>query len=188
MLPMKHRFARRAGERAGQPQRLDAEKPKDFDAAKFFTEVAQARNALGIAPGKGTERDRRRIAVAITNVFLRVGGMAVLHQAPVFEAQLYTFAHGLVCDPLPEETRVENEPRARGFNVLKLHIDSITLDPALIDHPSPIVRKVLQILRKEEESDGSRPAAVCDRDLADEAPRDYAGKPPPLAYPRTPLH
>ncbi len=86
-------------------------------AEDFWARVRDLQSALSITPRGGGVKDRKRIALAVTDAFLTAGGP--LHQAAVLEWQLFeaTAGLGLTCDLLPHEERcteqVKDPKRAR---------------------------------------------------------------------------
>lgn len=90
--------------------------------AEFFAELQDLRTSLAISSGHGVDRDRKRIAISVTEVFIRCDGD--IHQAPYLEWQLYTALAGLglSCNPIAEELRAEESPKAfRDWDTLKMH-------------------------------------------------------------------
>jgi hypothetical protein len=109
--------------------------------AGFLVVVAELRRSLNIRRGKGTDRDRRRIALAVADAWLRWRGMLAVHEAPMVEGVVYANTAGLVCDLIPEEERCDGE--------LKLFTIA---GSALPERPGPHLARVLAVLRAEEES------------------------------------
>lgn len=166
------------------PQGRNADRPRAaFDQGQFLAEVARLRDALKIGPGRSIESDRRRIAVAVEHAFLRAGGS--VHTVPFLEWEVYDGVDGLVCAPLEEEIRCQEDPKLRqsGWDPLKL-FPRLSLPK---DQPSPLVQRVLKLLRGGG-TDGDRSTTVRDRRMAHAAARNYPTAALPLAYSGAPSH
>lgn len=121
----------------------------------FQYRVREVKKELNIAEGRQTDKDRRRIAVYLTEEAFAYG-LDVVTEAPFFERRLYDLLKGtkLRCDLIPEEARIRDEG-IKGFNVLKLSFEPWTFPDMGIDFESykydPVIKDVLEILTDEEE-------------------------------------
>ncbi len=122
----------------------------------FLERVRDLRKEYNIRSGEGTQRDRTRIALQVTDAFLTTWGKhggdlaRGLSKAPVLEWQIFEAAEGLVCNPLESEA---HEKPARRRDPEK----DVKCNP-LARHPRPdekllapcaLVRKALNILKGE---------------------------------------
>jgi len=111
---------------------------------RFFSGVEELRTTLGISQGRGGEKDRKRIALAVTDAFLRVGGD--INAVPFLEWQIYmaTAGLGLVCGPTAEELRCEENRALRDWDPLKMHPKPADKDC----QPCALVNRIVTVLLK----------------------------------------
>lgn len=114
-------------------------------SAEFFADVRDVRDTLDISPGRGGLKDRQRIALSITDAFLRVGGD--IHAAPFLEWQLYLalIGLGLSCNPTPEELRCEEYKHLRDWDALRMH----PRPPERFLAPCAVVKQIVTVLMEE---------------------------------------
>lgn len=145
--------------------------------ADFLAAVRDLRSALCIHVARGGERDRKRIAIAVADAYLRLDGQdpRAIHVAPYLEWQVFeaTAGLGLVCSPLPDELRCEENPRAfSGWEPLKMH----PKPAARFLPPCALVKEVLNVLTEESpDADGpARPERILERRRARKAHGNHA--------------
>ncbi len=119
----------------------------------FLARIHELRKEYNIRPGEGTQRDRTRIALLVTDAFLTAWGehggdiSQGLAKAPVLEWQIFEAGEGLLCNPLESELHTRDRERAtgknQGFNPLAMHPRP---DEKLLA-PCALVRKALNILK-----------------------------------------
>lgn len=156
-------------------------------AAEFWSAVDELRTALGIAPRGGSVRDRKRIALVVTDAFMTAGGP--LHQAAVLEWQLFeaTAGLGLTCDLLPDEERCTEQVKDPKRDALKLHArprqELLT--------PCALVRQVIDTLMQKESQDdptGGEPQRIHPGRKPTRTSQDFADRAADLDGKRLTIH
>lgn len=131
---------------------------KIFRIKEFLDQVKVIKTAFGITPAKrSNDTSRRRIAILVTDEFLRSGGD--IHQAFFLEVNLYKNLKNcrFACNPTPEEIRIRELPRrkkqkVRYFDPFKLVSDNFEPERK---NPYPLTEAIIKKLMKDEEdSDG----------------------------------
>jgi len=129
-------------------------KSKVFDICEFLEQVKLIKTEFGITPVKrGNDTSRRRIAILVTDEFLRSGGD--IHQTFFLEADLYQVLRklDLRCDPTTEERRLRELPRKRHQKVKNfdpLRLVSENFDPEN-EKPYALTEAIVKILSEDEE-------------------------------------
>ncbi len=172
----------------------------------FLARVAQLRDELHIRSAKGGPRDRKRVALAVVDGYLRTvaaharwhevrEGRQVMderdlrrvHHAPMLEWQTFEAIAGLglVCDPIPEEVRCQEEVKDKNWDPVKLFPRPAGWDGTICG----LVRKVVEILTKGG-GDGERdePGGVHLGGATDEASGNHPGGPGAVDGPGAAIH
>lgn len=123
----------------------------------FLARVRTLQDEMGIRPGRGSERDRTRIAQAVTDAFLCTDGSPDgwtprriarrLADASILVWQLFTALAGLglECPEVPGEGRCAEDWKLKGWDPLKM-------PPRPPEHflaPCGIVKTILAILTED---------------------------------------
>lgn len=121
--------------------------------SKFLDGLVDLKRELNIHPGRGSDKDRRRIAVVVTDYFVRCDFNENINKDWLLEGELYDSADGLACDPIPEEVRLADLPPAKRWPP-----DPLALYPRVYDkYPaSHFTNMILDCLRypEKEKQDG----------------------------------
>ncbi len=122
----------------------------------FFDRVRSLRTEYNIRSGEGTQRDRTRIALLVTEAFLTAWGehggdlARGLNRAPVLEWQVFEAAEGLVCNPLEREA--QKKPARRRDPEKDVRFNPLAMHPRPNEKllpPCALVRKALTLLKGE---------------------------------------
>lgn len=118
----------------------------------FFDRVREIKKELNITKGRQQDKDRRRIAIYVTDVAFTYG-LGVVSEAPFFERRLYDLLKDtkLRCDAIPEEERIRDK-NIKNFDVLKLSFEPWSFPDMEIDFESykydDVLNGVLEILEE----------------------------------------
>ena len=132
----------------------------------FLDRVREIKHELNISKGRQKDKDRRRIAIYLTEAAFDYG-LDVATEAPFFERRLYDLLKDmkLRCDPTSEEQRIKDK-NIKNFDVLKLTLEPWSFPD--MDFESykydDILKEVLEILTQEKEE--VKDAREYDRELA----------------------
>ena len=129
-------------------------KSKVFNIEEFLQQVKLIKREFGITRVKRVnDRSRRRIAILVTDEFLRYGGD--IDEAFFLEADLYRLLRktNLKCEPTPEEIRLRELPRRRhrkikNLNPLKLASENFEPENR---KPYSLTEAIVNILTGDEE-------------------------------------
>ena len=118
----------------------------------FMDDLSTLKSDLNIGPGSTSEKNRKRVAIAATDLFVATvpGG---IQKDYWLERQLYEYGIGLLCDPIPAEESYStlSAKNQAGFDPLKLCWKSGPREEL-----GRFPRMILSYLRKEERN-GRKP-------------------------------